>query len=179
MNSITRFARQLDARYRESFTGYNLMVNDLYLTVVYRPATDKVLSFFAKQERETADEKAMRQSGAVKALDDINRTLGAALRRYGGELLSTYEHKGHVYSAPLEFLALLVNGGTTRCRCAATLRELHGTQSTVLLQIRVSWARSARRTACAGSACSRSSNTTTAPNRVSSMFCWSPISSSC
>ena len=104
------FCKQLDARYRESFTGYNLMVNDLYLTVVFRPVADQVLSFFAKRERETAEQKTLRQSGAVKALDDVNRTLGAALRRYGGELLGTYEHNGHIYSAPLEFLALLVNG---------------------------------------------------------------------
>jgi len=81
------FCKQLDARYRESFTGYNLMVNDLYLTVVFRPVADQVLSFFAKRERETAEQKELRQSSAVKALDDINRTLGAALRRYGGGVL--------------------------------------------------------------------------------------------
>lgn len=108
------FCKALDARYRESFTGYNLMVNDLYLTVIFRPVADKVLSFFARQEKESADQKALRQIGAIKALDDINRTLGAALQPYGGELLGTYDHNGHVYSSPLEFLALLVNGEHSR-----------------------------------------------------------------
>ena len=39
------FCRQLDERYRASFTNYNLMVNDLYLTVLYKPVMDKLLSF--------------------------------------------------------------------------------------------------------------------------------------
>ena len=35
-------------------------------------------------------------SGAVNALDDVTRTLGAAQRRYGGVLQSTYEYREHV-----------------------------------------------------------------------------------
>lgn len=104
------FCRQLDEKYRESFTGYNLMVNDLYLTVIYRPVADKVLSFFASRERETPEQKKMRQESAIKALDDINRTLGASLKRYGAEQLGVYEKDGHAFSSALEFLAMLVNG---------------------------------------------------------------------
>ncbi|EBC1886523.1 VirB4 family type IV secretion/conjugal transfer ATPase [Salmonella enterica] len=104
------FCRELDEKYRLSFTGYNLMVNDLYLTVVFRPIADKVLSFFAKRERETPEQKRHRQETCVKALDDINRTLGQSLKRYGAELLGVYEKNGHAFSAPLEFLAMLVNG---------------------------------------------------------------------
>lgn len=104
------FCRNLDEKYRESFTGYNLMVNDLYLTVVYRPVGDKVLSFFAKRERETTEQKMHRQASCIKALEDINRSLGQSLKRYSAELLSTYDKNGHAFSAPLEFLARLVNG---------------------------------------------------------------------
>lgn len=109
-NFENAFARRLDEKYRASFTGYNLMVNDLYLTVVYRPLSDKVLSFFAKAEKVSAEEKLNRQNAAIKELESVNMTLRAALKAYGGELLTTYEHNGFVYSEPLEFFAFLVNG---------------------------------------------------------------------
>jgi len=104
------FCRQLDRKYRDSFTGYNLMVNDLYLTVVFRPVADTVLSFFARRERETPAQKKLRQDAAIRQLDEINQTLAASFRRYDAELLGVYEHNGHVFSAALEFLAFLVNG---------------------------------------------------------------------
>jgi type IV secretion system protein VirB4 len=104
------FCRQLDAKYRESFTGYNLMVNDLYITIVFRPVADKVLSFFAKKEKETPQQKQERQERCISALNDINRTFGKALRSYGPELLGVYDRNGHAYSSALEFLAFLVNG---------------------------------------------------------------------
>ncbi|MDH2436865.1 VirB4 family type IV secretion/conjugal transfer ATPase [Pokkaliibacter sp. MBI-7] len=104
------FCRNLDQKYQDSFTGYSLMVNDLYLTIVYRPVSDKVMSFFASRERETLPQKQERQSAAIKQLEDINRTLSASLKRYDAELLGTYEKAGHVFSSALEFLATLVNG---------------------------------------------------------------------
>src|SRR5699024_1604124 len=74
--------RNLDEKCRVSFTGYSVMVNDLYLTVVYRPVGDKVLSFFARRERETTEQKMHRQASCIKALEDINRSLGQSLKRY-------------------------------------------------------------------------------------------------
>ncbi|WP_375632817.1 VirB4 family type IV secretion/conjugal transfer ATPase [Bartonella sp. AA74HLJMH] len=104
------FCYQLDEKYRQSFTGYNLMVNDLYLTVIFQPIADKIMSFFSKHERETLDQKKMRQDTCIKELNDINRTLGQSLNRYGAELLGAYEKNGHAYSSALEFLGMLVNG---------------------------------------------------------------------
>lgn len=104
------FAKKLDEKYRASFTGYNLMVNDLYLTVVYKENVDKVLSFFAKAEKPTLKEKVSRQEAAIKEITSINMTLKAALKSYGGELLQLYEHNGFMFSQPLEFFAFLVNG---------------------------------------------------------------------
>ncbi|MCZ2328768.1 VirB4 family type IV secretion/conjugal transfer ATPase [Bartonella sp. F02] len=104
------FCYQLDEKYRHSFTGYNLMVNDLYLTIVYRPVADKIMSFFAQHERETLEQKKLRQETCIKVLDDINHTLGQSLKRYGAELLGVYEKDGYSYSSALEFLSLLING---------------------------------------------------------------------
>ncbi|AGF75071.1 TrwK protein [Bartonella australis AUST/NH1] len=104
------FCCQLDEKYRHSFTGYNLMVNDLYLTIIYQPITDKVMSFFAQHERETLEQKKMRQESCIKALDDINHTLNQSLKRYGAELLGVYEKNGYSFSSALEFLGMLING---------------------------------------------------------------------
>lgn len=104
------FCARLDEHYQDSFADQSLMVNDLYLTVILRSSSDDALSFFAGFEQETLEQKKQRQAASIKALDDINYTLAAALKRYNGSLLSTYDHQGHVYSAALEFLAFLVNG---------------------------------------------------------------------
>ncbi|WP_336278600.1 VirB4 family type IV secretion/conjugal transfer ATPase [Bartonella sp. CB175] len=103
------FCHQLDEKYRQSFTGYNLMVNDLYLTIVFQPITDKIISFFSQHERETLDQKKMRQESCIKTLNEINRTLGQSLKHYGVELLGAYEKNGYAYSSALEFLGMLVN----------------------------------------------------------------------
>lgn len=104
------FARQLDEKYRASFENVNLMVNDLYLTVVYKSISDKVLSWFAKRERKSLDQKKAHQQSAIDSLNEINRSLKAALKRYGGELQTTYERDGLIFSEPLEFFSTLVNG---------------------------------------------------------------------
>jgi type IV secretion system protein VirB4 len=104
------FCRQLDSKYRETFTGVKLMVNDLYLTVVYRPVVDKVMSFFEKFERESPETRKVRQARSIERLEDINRAILGALAKYGVELLGTYEDRGHVYSSALEWLGFLVNG---------------------------------------------------------------------
>lgn len=103
------FCRKLDEDYRASFTSYNLMVNDLYLTVIFRPVADKTLSFFASYEKESLDQKELRQTSSIKALEDINRSIDGAFKRYNAEILGIYEKDGHAYSSALEFLAFLVN----------------------------------------------------------------------
>jgi len=104
------FCQQLDQHYQQSFANTNLMVNNLYLTIVYRPISDKVLSFLSHQQQQTLIEKQHNQQQAIKVLQDINHTIAAGLRRYHAELLGIYDHKGHAYSSALEFLASLING---------------------------------------------------------------------
>lgn len=116
------FCRQLDEKYQASFNDYNLMVNDLYLTVVYRPVTDKVLSFFGSMEKESVELKTERQQACIKALEDINRRIGQSLSKYDPENLGIYRRNadgeildddvegGYAFSSALEFLAYLING---------------------------------------------------------------------
>lgn len=118
------FCRRLDEKYRDSFTGYDLRVNDLYLTIVWRSVSDKIVSAFAKYERLDQPDKEHRQAKAIKALDDANRMIAASLKRYGAELLTVYDHNGIAFSAPAEFLALLINGERKRIPiCKARLGD--------------------------------------------------------
>lgn len=104
------FCKQLDDRYRASFSGEKLMVNDLYLTVIYRPVSDKVVGFFARREKPTLDEKKDRQAHSIKSLEDTMRSLESSLSKYGVSQLGIYDKDGHAFSSALEFLAFLVNG---------------------------------------------------------------------
>lgn len=127
------FCAQLDKNYRDSFSGYNLMVNDLYLTVVYRPVTDKVMSFFAAAEKQSLDDKKLQQAACIKALEEINRTIEAGLgKRYGAESLGVYEHNGYSYSSALEFLAFLVNGEHIRMPVSHTRARDYMPQNRIL-----------------------------------------------
>lgn len=106
----TQFSRGLDKKYRETFGGYSLMLNELYLTIVYRPVADGISSFFAAFERQSAKVKAERQAECIKALEEINRTVIAGLKKsYGAELLGLEERNGYMYSQVGEFLSYLVN----------------------------------------------------------------------
>lgn len=108
------FCEQLNAHYEQSFKDNKQMVNDLYLTVVLNPAPDAILKFFSSRERLTRRQIEERQEDAIKLLNDACGTLGQALRKYGAELLTTYTHNGHVYSAPMEWLSTIVNGESAR-----------------------------------------------------------------
>lgn len=116
------FCDQLDREYRRTFENTVPMINELFLTVVYRPVTDKVLSFFGAMEKDSLDVKTDRQAEAIKNLDDINARLAASLEQYDAELLSVYradangqvldddQPGGAYFSAPGEFLGYLANG---------------------------------------------------------------------
>src|SRR6266496_2293865 len=102
------FCRQLDAGYAASLAGSRFMVNELYLTPVIRTVGDEVLEALGRGEKEGVEAKLRRQQDGVAKLDELNRGLGSTLRRYGAELLATYEGTGgKVLSAPLEILGLL------------------------------------------------------------------------
>lgn len=104
------FCQRLDEKYRSRFAQDTLMKNDLYLTIIFRPNTDNAFSFFSKKEKMDVEQKKQLQEKSLKALEEINQTLGMTLKRYGGELLGIYPKEGRIYSSALEFLGYLLNG---------------------------------------------------------------------
>ena len=105
------FSRELDTHYRERVTGETLMVNELYLSVVYRPQVGVVSNAsmkLLKKTRKGNDEQGLRD--ALETCAKLRSQLMASLDRYEPEGLGIYEKKGRLFSSLLEYFSLLLNG---------------------------------------------------------------------
>jgi type IV secretion system protein VirB4 len=103
------FADLLHAKYHRRLSTETLMVNELYLSVLYRPlagAAGGLLSRALKISRHSASEVR----DALETCDKLAQTIRASLARYEPQALGSYRLGGRSYSAVLEFLGLLVNG---------------------------------------------------------------------
>lgn len=117
------FCRDLDKKYYDSFAGYRMMANELYLTVVYRPNPSRIDRALVKSSRRSLAEIKQDQKAAIRKLDEIAYQVESSMRRYGIdekrglEELTTYtDDEGVMYSQQLEFLNFLVSGEWQRVR---------------------------------------------------------------
>ncbi|CAA9890772.1 Type IV secretion system protein virB4 [Candidatus Methylobacter favarea] len=104
------FCRDFNEKYRRQMANEKMLVNELYLTIVYRPQPIKVAKLLNVFDKNTPKELSQRQTDELEALNDVTGAALAALDRYEPELLGCYEHNGHMFSEVLEFLAFLVDG---------------------------------------------------------------------
>lgn len=104
------FCHAFNEKYREHMAGEKMLVNELYVTLIYRPTpmkAVKLFDFFGSKDPKELQEK---QIDELEALDEVTNTALAALDRYEPDLLGCYEHNGLMFSEVLEFLAFLING---------------------------------------------------------------------
>jgi type IV secretion system protein VirB4 len=105
------FAESLHARYCGRLSGETLMLNELYIAVLYRPvsgaATGLLARALARAQREAWRAEL---ADALDACEKIAQTLLASLDRYEPELLGCYRIGSVWYSSLLEYFALLING---------------------------------------------------------------------
>ncbi len=105
------FAAALHERYRQRLAGEVLMVNELYLAVLYRPASGRAAGLLSGAIRRLQPGSSrLETADALEACRKIAQTLRASLTRYEPESLGCYQHCGRWHSSLLEYLALLVNG---------------------------------------------------------------------
>jgi len=113
----TDFCIELDRKYYDSLTDYRMMANELYYTLVYRPAPTRVDKVARRTSRRTLDELLADQRAGIRKLDEIANELESGMRRYGFEALGVYEDSGGVMcSAALEFLNFLISGEWQKIR---------------------------------------------------------------
>ncbi len=107
----TGFADQLAARYRERLSGETMMVNEIGLSLVYRPVTGAATGLAARWlSRRSGGADTGDLADALDVCEKLGQTLRASLARYEPEALGIYTRSGRAYSRLLEFLAVLVNG---------------------------------------------------------------------
>jgi type IV secretion system protein VirB4 len=132
------FAEALHRKYHQRLANETLMINELYLAVVFRPvpgiATGLVAKAFSRTQRE-ATQVLLAES--LDACEKLAQTLMASLARYEPEPLGTYRYERLYCSSLLEYLGLLINGEWQRAplpagplsKALATSRLLFGTET--------------------------------------------------
>ncbi|NOU40416.1 MAG: VirB4 family type IV secretion/conjugal transfer ATPase [Methylotenera sp.] len=104
------FCQDFNEKYRVQMAMDRMLVNELYLTIIYRPQPVKVNKWFERFDVKSKSELEDQQADHIEAINEVSGAVIAALFRYEPEVLGCYEHKGTMYSELGEFLGYLVNG---------------------------------------------------------------------
>lgn len=132
------FADALHRKYHARLSNETLMVNELYLAVVFRPVTGVGPGVVTKALLRTQVHATQGMLiDALDACEKLAQTLMASLARYEPELLGTYRCGNLYCSSLLEYLGLLINGEWQRvplplgplAGALATTRLLFGTET--------------------------------------------------
>jgi len=132
------FVDVLTARYRERLAGETLMVNELYLALLYRPAAGLAAGMLSRAlSRTRSVSSGLELADALDACAKLGQMTRASLVRYEPEALGTYRWGSTWCSSLLEYLALLINGEWRRVPLPAgllseglaTTRLLFGTET--------------------------------------------------
>jgi type IV secretion system protein VirB4 len=106
------FAAAVDAAWQRRLQRTRLYVNDLYLTVLRRPApglagvVDWMRGLVTDHELRRREED---RADSLRALHDATASIIKTLDTYRPRLLTTYQQDGRLYSEPLELLSYLLN----------------------------------------------------------------------
>jgi type IV secretion system protein VirB4 len=103
------FARDLARAYAASLRSQRMMSNELYLTLVYRPAGSR-LGRALQSNRRSREEIAQSQAEALRVLEEKSALVERVLRAFDPRLLGIEERLGREFSEVAEFLGHLVNG---------------------------------------------------------------------
>ena len=104
------FAERLATSYQARLSTETLMVNELYLSVAYRPIAGTAPNLVARLLSAKAGEHRLAEhADALDACEKIAQTVGSSLARYDPERLGVYESGGRLCSRVLEFFGQLVN----------------------------------------------------------------------
>lgn len=132
------FADALAFKYEQRLSGETLMANELYLSLVYRPAAGIASTLVSKAlTRSHSQGSRLELLDALETCEKLGQTVAASLSRYEPEPLVVNARGGHRCSQLLEFLALLINGEwqpmtlprAPVAEVLATSRPLFGTEA--------------------------------------------------
>lgn len=111
VEGATGFSGELERRYRTRLTQQTLMVNELYLSLVYRPTAGVAVGLASRILRRAQPKgAAFELADALDACEKLRETMKASLQRYEPEVLGVYFRDGRAYSGPLNLFSTLING---------------------------------------------------------------------
>ncbi|VTY36580.1 Type IV secretion system protein virB4 [Xylophilus ampelinus] len=111
--TVAGFADEVERRYRQKMADERLMVNELYLSVVYRPQPTRLGNAALRILKRTDAEGARTElRDSLDACAKLRQELLASLERYDPEPLGVYRIDGVdvLFSSLAEFHGLLING---------------------------------------------------------------------
>src|SRR5699024_3524318 len=103
------FTRDLNTKYQKLVGKKDLMVNELYVTMVYRRYTG-ALKLFSKLEPKNQAAQVKQIKADISEVEELAQQFETGLNRYRPQRLGTYDHKGTKCSEAIEFLGYLLNG---------------------------------------------------------------------
>ena len=105
------FSGALERKYRSRLAHQTLMVNELFLSLVYRPTAGVATGLASKfLKRSQSMGAAFELADALDACEKLRETVRASLLRYEPEVLGVYTRNGRAYSGPLNLFSTLING---------------------------------------------------------------------
>jgi len=105
------FADGLHAKYQTRLANETLMVNEVYLAILYRPTSGLATGIVSKAlTRTQRGGSRLETADALDACDKLAQTLSASLARYDPQILGTYRSENIWCSSLLEYIGLLING---------------------------------------------------------------------
>ena len=111
IEGATGFAGALELRYRTRLAQHTLMVNELFLSLVYRPTVGLATGLTSKVlKRAKRMGSALELADALDTCEKLGETVRVSLARYEPELLGVYARDGRSYSGPLNLFSTLING---------------------------------------------------------------------
>ncbi|HDD8537814.1 TPA: conjugal transfer protein TraB, partial [Escherichia coli] len=84
------FPAYVDQYNRKLHGDSKQLINDLYLTVIYKQVGDKTQKFLAKFEKPTRDQIQQMQNEALEGLEDVSEQILEAMKPYGIQQLGIY-----------------------------------------------------------------------------------------
>ena len=107
----TGFSGALERKYRTRLAQQTLMVNELYLSTVYRPTAGVAAGLASRFLKRTQPRSAAFElADALDACEKLRETVRASLERYEPEVLGVYSRDARTYSGPLNLFSTLING---------------------------------------------------------------------
>jgi type IV secretion system protein VirB4 len=132
------FADRLAAHYQARLATETLMVNEIYLTLLFRPITGAAPTLVSRVlSKRSAPSVVTERAASLEACSKLRQTIAASLARYEPEVLGVYDEGERQGSSLLEFLGFLLNGEWQRfalpraplSEVLATSRVLFGSET--------------------------------------------------